>query len=651
MQRSLMFLILVFASSPLFSQQNQALSEKDNRHPSQQQHQLAFSGYKQLSMLNNYDVSFYFLDIALERTSTYVSGNVQINSTVVSASLDTFAVELIDELNVDSVFINGLELSFQHINDHILIPLTVPASQGTALITKVYYHGNPSSGGGFFSGISNDTSPTWGNQVTWTLSEPFNANQWWPCKQILTDKADSSWVFITTSNTNKAGSNGILSASVPLPGSKIRYEWKSRNPIDYYLISASVAQYVEYDIWAHPQGTSDSLLIQNYIYNNPGTLPNFQTAIDLTPGFIELYSDQFGLYPFMNEKYGHCMAPMGGGMEHQTMTTLGFFDFYLICHELAHMWFGDNVTCSSWSDIWINEGFASYAEYLAAEYLDSYTEAQSHMLEVHNNVMTETGGSIYIPAAQTNDENRIFDGRLSYDKGSAMIHMIRFEMQNDSLFFATLKKFQLDFADSTASGEDFKQVADDVSGLDFTDFFNQWYYGEGYPTYHLTWYQLNDTLYFTSTQTTSTTITPLFKMLMELGISYSGGDTIVQWYQDAQLSTFKVPFNKTVTGFEVDPDNWVLDGTASVMASTEEFDAVDFFTLAPNPCTNEIQLNFLEKPITSESLYISDITGRRVKEMKPQQQMNISTSDLTPGLYLISLRTSQGVIIQKFIKY
>jgi aminopeptidase N len=613
--------------------------------------QITFSGYKQSSLLNDYDVRFYFLDIALEDTSIYVDGNVTISADVLSSQLDTFAVELIDELTVDSVYVNGTELTFTHNTDHIFIPLITPLLQGASLVAQIYYHGDPSTGGGFFSGISNDSSPWWGNQVTWTLSEPFNANQWWPCKQILTDKADSSWVFITTANTNKAGSNGLLVATVPLAGNKLRYEWKTKYPMDYYLISAAVAQYVDYSIYAHPTGTTDSLLIQNYVYDNPATLPYFQNDINQTADFIELYSDLFGLYPFINEKYGHCMAPMGGGMEHQTMTTLSSFSFYLTCHELGHMWFGDNVTCATWSDIWVNEGFASYCEYLAAQYLDSYAEAQSHMLDVHNNVKSQSGGSVYVPPAETNDENRIFDSRLSYDKGSAIIHMIRFEMQNDSMFFATLKNYQTEFGDSTATGLDFKGVAEDVSGLDFTDFFNQWYFGEGYPTYHILWHQQNDSLFFTATQTTSTGITPLFKMLMEYKVIYSGGDTLIRVYQTNNVNSFAIPINKTVTGMVVDPNNWVIDGTSSVIASIEETNNPLFFTIAPNPCQEKIEV-FMPNDFDPETiLSVIDMTGRIIIQMPALSRNSIDVNNLEAGVYAIMARSDKHQIIQKFVKY
>jgi len=185
------------------------------------------------------------------------------------------------------------------------------------------------------SRLTTASFPTWGNQVTWTLSEPFSAYEWFACKQSLKDKADSCDVNITLPSNSMAGSNGLLINTVNLGATK-RFEWKHRYPIDYYLISISVAEYVEYNVYANPVGATNPILIHNFIHNNSGTLPNFQTDINETADFMELFSDLYGMYPFADEKYGHCMAPLSGGMEHQTMTTQGFFNAGLTSHELAH---------------------------------------------------------------------------------------------------------------------------------------------------------------------------------------------------------------------------------------------------------------------------------------------------------------------------
>ncbi|MEI6765605.1 MAG: M1 family aminopeptidase [Bacteroidota bacterium] len=626
---------------------NASLDGKCNRSASFSKHQNL--ELRQGGLMDKYDVKFYFLDIDMERTDTYVSGNATTVAVVTAAQLDTLQLELIASLSVDSVFVNGIQRPFLHNNDFILILLPAPVMSGTTVSMKVWYHGDPQVGGNFFSGISNDFSPSWGNQVTWTLSEPFNAYQWWPCKQSLTDKADSAWIFITTANTNKAGSEGILTGITNMGGSKSRYEWKTKYPIDYYLISGAVAQYVDYSIYAHPAGMTDSVLIQNYIYNNPATLAYFKHEIDTTARFLELYSELFGMYPFTNEKYGHCLAPMGGGMEHQTMTTQSSFSFYLTCHELSHQWFGDKVTCETWSDIWVNEGFASYAEYLAAQYMVSYSEAQSHMLDVHNNVMSQSGGSVYVPPAETGDENRIFDGRLTYDKGSAIIHTLRFELQDDSVFFDILKNYISQYGDSVATGLDFKGVVENTSGMNFDDFFNQWYFGEGYPIFDIFWTQSNDTVYMTSTQTTSST-TPLFKMLMQYRFTFAGGDTNIFVRQTTNIDDYKIPCKKHITGITVDPENWVLNGPGSVVMSTGDLaENAVAFNCFPNPCKDYMDVSFISNGL-AKNIAVFDLAGRCVSQNTMVNGGRINTSGLASGVYFINVTEGYKTSRLKFTK-
>ena len=600
--------------------------------------------------MDKYDVRFYWLDINLERTSTNISGNVTINAVVQNAPLDTFAVELVSQLVVDSAKINGIIRPVTQNTGNVFV---IPASAiviGSNISVQIFYHGTPPSGG-FFSGISHATSGSWGNEVVWTLSEPFNANQWWPCKQVLSDKADSSWVFVTTSNTNKVGSNGILTNIVSVPGNKNRYEWKSKYPIDYYLISASVAKYVDHTTYAHPAGTTDSVMIQNYIYDNPATLPNFQGIIDSTAQMIELYSQLYGMYPFKNEKYGHSMAPISGGMEHQTMTTLGYFDFSLISHELGHMWWGDHVTCNTWQDIWINEGFASYSEYLCRQYLHSLADAQAYMLDEHTSVMSSTGGSVYVPIASITDENRIFDSRLSYDKGSAIIHMIRFELQNDTTFFNVLKDFQIQYAYNTATGADFKNFLNSHTSNNFNDFFNQWYTGEGYPTYNLVWHQANDTVYFSSTQTTSAAVTSLFKMLMQYKLKSASGDTLILEYQTNNVNNFKIHTHKVITGIEVDPNNWVINKVGTIVVGIEDQNNPAFFSMSPVPCNDQLTVYFPGNSNESTILSVFDITGRKLlTSVSMGTKTIIDTRDLPSGIYLLRTERSGYSTIKKFVK-
>lgn len=601
-------------------------------------------------LLDKYNVKFYKIDLEADNTSIYIEGNVVITAEA-QETFDTLVFELINSLTVDSVFVDEIEQTFSHIGDEIYIYLDNSIFNGNTFSAQIYYHGISNG-----SGILNEFSLYWGNQVTWTLSESFHLKDWMPCKQSLTDKVDSVYVFITTDSDLYVGSNGLLTAITPMPGGKVRYEWKSYYPIAYYLISFTIASYVEYNIYAKPTGLQDSILIQNYVYDNPQTLPFFQNNINKTKDCIELLSELYGMYPFKNEKYGHCMAPIWGAMEHQTMTTIGYFSFGIIIHELGHQWFGNNVTCATWQDIWINEGFASYSEYLGGEYLPSIADETPDvwMADAHDLIMSEPDGSVYVPLQDVENEQRIFDSRLSYKKGAAIIHMLRFELQNDSVFFQVLKEFQNQFSGGTATGLDFKNVLETISGMDFTDFFNQWYFGEGYPIYDIIWNYNNDTLTFTSIQTTSTSTIPLFKMSMEYKLNTINGDTLIRVYQNQNVQTYKIYIPDSVTNFaEVDPNNWVINLVGSIdIGIFEEYLSEAYFSIAPNPFSENIFLRFLQNNVYTISLM--DITGRIISEYKTNKHIfEIPTNSLSSGIYLIKISANDGQrkFLQKIIKY
>lgn len=602
------------------------------------------------ALLEKYDVTFYFLDLNVENNTVAVSGNVTIKAKPTVTALDTFAFELISAMTIDSVFVNGLQRTFQHTNDLATVPLSSPIPQGTLFSVKVYYQGIPPTGG-FFSGVSTDYSAQYQKNVTWTLAEPYAAKDWWPTKQDLRDKADSVWVFLTTSPENKAGSEGLLTGITTMPNGKVRYEWKSYYPIDYYLISFAVADYQDYSLYAFPEGTSDSVLIQNYIYDHPNCLPDNKDAIDQTAAFIELFSDLFGLYPFINEKYGHCLTELGGGMEHQTMTTIGGFGFGIIAHELGHMWFGDKVTCATWSDIWINEGFATYTDYLAHHFLSTPYYDSLWLKIRHDQVKAQPGGSVYVPPEELGDIWRIFDGRLSYSKGSLLLHMIRFELQDDDMFFNVLKTYVEEYGDSVATGDNFRDWLESVSGKDFTDFFNQWYYGEGYPVYDIVWHQGGNDLDIISTQTASTSVTPLFKMLVPYHLNFTDGtDTTLLLYQDANLNSYTVPVSKVIDNIELDPKQWILHKLNSISVGVEEKESPLHFTLGPNPAKDYLRIFFSHPSDKSSTLFISDLTGRPIfSQTMENADRFIDISKFSPGVYLVSLSDGTAVLNKKLI--
>ncbi len=520
--------------------------------------------YYQYSSMDKYDVKYLKLDLEVISGSRFINGTAL---TVAKAlmPLDSFVTELRNNMIVDSVFINGIKMNFQRGSDHVFIPLLSTLPIGAEVRALFYYKGTASSGAVFAGTVASN-----GLTYTATLSESYQAREWFPAKQILRDKIDSADIWITTDAINRAGSNGKLISIENLPFERLRYKWKSGYPMNYYMPSFSVGNYMEYLNYAKPpEMFPDSILIQHYVANNATYFASIKVNLDKTPAFLEKFSELFTLYPFKNEKYGHAQASIGGGMEHQTMSTMNSFGSTLIAHELGHQWWGDNVTCATWNDIWLNEGFASYSEYLAVEKLPalfSTTNPTTYMQNVHNSVLSSATGSVYVPDASLFDENRIFSSRLSYNKGSAIIHNLRFEMQDDNLFFQTLKNYQLQYTGSTATTNDFKIVAENTSGKNFTDFFNQWYYGEGYPTFNVTYIrETPDSVILIVNQTTSApTITPFFKGLYEFKITSAQGDTTVKAYVTSNNQSFKFKYNKTPNGVVVDPNNWVLNVSGTI---------------------------------------------------------------------------------------
>ena len=612
--------------------------------------------------MNRYDVKYYKLDIALESNSLNVSGSVWMRARVGAQALDSLAFELYRAasstgatLLIDSVVVNGRRSpGIRRAGGDATAALAVAAPANSLVDARIYYRGTAPSGNSaaIGNGLSARSQVRYGGSsfpynVTWSLSEPFSAYEWFPCKQVLTDKADSSDVWVTTTLPNKVGSNGVLTRTVPLLNNKVRYEWKSRNPIAYYLISVAVAPYIEYVNYAQPTG-GPRIPIVNYVYNQ-GTLNYFQAELDRTPGFIESFSNQFGLYPFANEKYGHSMAPMGGGMEHQTMTTQDGFTFTLTAHELAHQWWGDNVTCASWEDIWLNEGFASYGEYLSLQAFGTPVAARNWMDSAHG-LAQNLQGSLYV--ADTTSVGRIFDYYLTYKKGGAVVHMLRYLLNDDAKFFRALRTFQTRYGGSTARTIDLQRVFEAEAGQPLGYFFQQWFRGNGYPTFNGRWNQGGNNFVLRVTETVSSpSQTPFFKTDVDYRLTFANGTTqTVRLHQSQPVQTFAFPVAGTVTSVAIDPDQWILNTPASAatrdntLLASKAATALAPLLLYPNPCRDLLQLGPLPAArTTAEAL---DATGRVVlRQTVLAAHPHLDTRNLAAGLYHLRLSGPGGELL------
>lgn len=593
-------------------------------------------------LMDNYDLKYVKLDLEVTNQSKLIFGSATIEAVVIEDDFDQIVLQLEDLFQIDSIIINGQKTDFNHENDEIVIDLTQTLPIYDLFRIIIYYRGVANN-------ISRSYSIDWGKNVVWTLSESFHAYEWWPCKQVLWDKIDSADLYFTTTQNLMVGSNGVLKDIIELEDNKHRFEWESRHPINYYLISFAVSDYTDYSFYTKPDGSSP-ILVQNYVYDSPGCLNYYKSDINETGNFINLFSELFGLYPFADEKYGHCLTQLGGGMEHQTMTTIGNFGYDLVSHELAHQWYGDYVTCATWQDIWINEGFASYSEYIARENLVSFQAARDWISYAMDRSLMEPEGSLYIPIEDASNESRIFSWNLSYKKGAVLLHMLRHEFNDDDLFYASLRGYLNDFKDSVATGDDFIESMNQHSGKDFTDFFNAWYYGKGYPTFISAWSHKNDTLKIDVSQHTSSSSTELFPMHIDFKALRQSGDTILRFYHDKVHKQYKVHLNGTVTNLIFDPNQWILH-KSSIVSSSENINHSQFMKVEifPNPAKDFFIIRSQEiDENTTFRLY--SITGRLIKQSKNFESHNrIDIRDISSGIYIVELNCSSKTHRSKLI--
>jgi aminopeptidase N len=257
-----------------------------------------------------------------------------------------------------------------------------------------------------------------------------------------------------------------MSETILPPGQKLTF-WRTMYPTAAYLIAISITNYVKI---TDTMGTPPFPFI-NYMYPSTANNTTSMANINWTKQIMNTFETYFGPYPFRNEKYGHMEFEYGGGMEHQTMSSMGGWDKSLIAHELTHQWFGDKVTCGAWNDIWLNEGFATFGAHLAnekllmtnAEFMNFYCQKKLyHSLP---------DGSVYVADANLNNINAIFNGRLSYSKGGYVVRMIKWIL-GETAFYQALKDYHARpaLAYNYVRTVDLKNSILQSTGKDFTEF-------------------------------------------------------------------------------------------------------------------------------------------------------------------------------------
>ena len=638
-------IITIFISlSIIFSQQNEKLINTCGKSLSYQNQTIGVSTLSE--MQEKIDIFYYNIDISIDIQSEQISGNVLLSGSVGLDQPDSIELDLSNSMIVDSIFVDNILSVFLHNDNKIKIPSPeLTSNEGYDFNVQIFYHGQPTSTG--FGSFNFDTYN--GIPHLWTLSEPYGARDWWPCKDDPSDKADSVEISITLQEDQIVVSNGLLIQEVSVGNNLKKYTWFESYPISTYLVSITSYPYtVWHDEYIGLNG--DTLPLDFYVY--PDHYEMVRDNYLLTKDMMKVFAEKFGEYPFMNEKYGHAEFGRGGGMEHQTISSMGGYSEWLIAHELGHQWWGDLITCSDFHHIWLNEGFARFSEAIWVEASNGPDAYKNYW----SNHTYYGSGTIYVEDPSTTSQ--IFNGNLTYNKAGWVVHMLR-GILGDSLFFEALQSYAYNdsLAYDAATTENFKVVCEDVSGLELDSFFEQWIYGEFYPKYSLAWNTNNENqLQINISQIQNW---QFFDMPIEIAV-FTDLDTFRLKVDNYGLSQdyFINSVNGVVQRVELDPENWILKEVQYLTTDNQipvNSDLI-MYPAFPNPFNPVVNVNYFIPEVVGQfqsRIFIYNLNGALVKELDPIQsypglnKISWDASGQASGVYFLRVKAESKSYTQK----
>lgn len=442
-----------------------------------------------------WDLLHTVLDLSFDWTTETVMGIATLTLSPVFFDQTSLHLDAID-FDVHHIEIDSKEIStFQNTGEEIIIPLTGAFKKGQQLKVTINYSAHPSaknekpgaaitSDKGLFFIDPRDTIPGQPRQI-WSQGETTNNSRWFPTLDQPNERGTQE-IILNVADTMMTLSNGLLTSSTPLAGGMRRDVWKLDLPIAPYLTMVAVGQWDKVtDYW---RGRP----VEYYV--DLGYGPSAKAIFANTPEMIEFFSTKLG-YEFVWPKYSQVIVKdfVSGAMENATAVVFGDFvqfykddiiedgaNDYIVAHELFHHWFGDLVTCESWANLTLNEGFANYAEYLWQEYKYDRERADiSRMNELSGYFDQAAYDAHPLIHYHYGSEDDMFDAH-SYNKGGLVLHMLR-DVVGDDAFFASLQYYLKQNAFKSAEVDDLRQAFEEVTGLDLHWFFDQWYFDKGHP--------------------------------------------------------------------------------------------------------------------------------------------------------------------------
>jgi len=565
-----------------------------------------------------YDVIHYNLRLQVDTNYGWIAGTVTIVFQVMDQPMDQFVLDFVDQMNCSIITITNPYLDnvdFDHDNDRVTAHLASPIQPWQIGRIEVQFWGRPVPEGlfGYRVGVTDAGKP-----VVATVSEPWSARSWWPCKDDVRDKATVS-TDLTVPPGMTAVSNGIFF------GKQGRtFSWVEVKPIPTYLVSLAVSEYTE--LQETYDGSAGHIELHHYVF--PELADQAEADFAILPDMLDFCGDLFGPYPFLGQPYGMVLCQWDEAMEHPTAVTYGNvlitgdgqFETILI-HELSHMWFGDLISPADWTHIWLNEGFATYAEALWAEQKWGPQGLMSFMMQHDWGHNYPNDAVIRNPASS---DPYYFFHPIAYHKGAWVLHMLRRWMGDDD-FFAALKQYLNNPAlrYGVAHTDDFRLACETVAGQDLRWFFDQWLYRTTYPVYEFAWNndwqdgENNLRIHLTQVQVPDPFAgTDPYRVSVDFRVVGAGLDTTVTVLNDQLDQEFVIPLAKDATTVYLDPDHWLLHrmGVGKSLPTTDNVvkAPVRLYPAYPNPFNPRCLFRWEASMTTRDLVEIFDVQGRRI---------------------------------------
>jgi aminopeptidase N len=416
-----------------------------------------------------YDVEHYDLDLRWDAEQGTLAGTATVTATATQA-LSSFDLDL-SGLEVRSVTVDGTPATATRSDAELVIAPPAPIPEGRAFTTVVAYDGTPvprEEGTDYFDG-------GWqahGREV-FVASEPAGAQTFFPVSDHPSDKATYSFA-ITAPSDQVVGTNGLPDGQTANPDGTTTWRSSVRDPMASYLVQIAIGDFEQVD----GGRTESGVAIRHLLHRGP-RLETAREAVAGTPAMIDALSRIWGPYPF--EAYGVLVVDvdLGFALETQTLTLLGA-DLVtapppnrdaILVHELAHQWVGDLVSPATWRDIWLNEGFATYSEWLWSERSGGPSAAEMARQIPRSDDLAPPAAD---PGAQ-----ELFQPTV-YLRGAMALQALR-ERVGDKHFFRILRVWVEEHRFGVASTSDFEALAAEVTGQDLSDLFDPWLHGQGVP--------------------------------------------------------------------------------------------------------------------------------------------------------------------------